>query len=66
MADLTPVPSDWVACEEPGPGPALEIRYLGSGGHLIRRGSTAVMTAPFFSNPSLLRVAAGRISPDFA
>jgi hypothetical protein len=66
LVDVTPVSSDRVACEQPGPGPPLEIRYLGSGGQLIRRGSTAIMTAPFFSNPSLLRVAAGRISPNFA
>ena len=65
-ADLTPVSSDRVACEEPSPGSPLEIRYLGSGGHLIRRGSSAIMTAPFFSNPGLLRVGVGSISPDSA
>ena len=65
-AVLTPVSNDQVTCEEPGPGAPLEIRYLGSGGHLIRRGSSAIMTAPFFSNPSLLRVSTGRISPNFA
>ena len=62
--DLTPVSNDQLTCEEPGPGAPLEIRYLGSGGHLIRRGSTAIMTAPFFSNPGLFRVGVGRISPD--
>jgi hypothetical protein len=65
-AQLTPVSNDQLACEEPGPGAALEIRYLGSGGHLIRRGSAAIMTAPFFSNPGLFRVGVGRISPDSA
>jgi hypothetical protein len=65
-ADLTPVLNDQVTCEEPRPGPPLEIRYLGSGGQLIRRGSTAILAAPFFSNPGLLRVGAGRISPDSA
>jgi len=65
-AKLAPVSSDQVMCEEPRPGAPLEIRYLGSGGHLIRRGSTAIMTAPFFSNPGLLRVGAGHISPDSA
>ncbi len=63
-ADLAPVSSDRISCRDPRPGAPLEIRYLGSGGHLIRRGSTAILTAPFFSNPSLLRVGAGRISPD--
>ena len=63
-ADLAPVSSDRISCEDPSPGAPLEIRYLGSGGHLIRRGSTAIMTAPFFSNPGLFRVGAGRIAPD--
>jgi hypothetical protein len=63
-ADLAPVSNDQLTCEEPWPGPPLEIRYLGSGGHLIRRGPTAIMTAPFFSNPGLFRVGVGRISPD--
>jgi glyoxylase-like metal-dependent hydrolase (beta-lactamase superfamily II) len=65
-AELAPVSNDQLTCEEPGPGPPLEIRYLGSGGHLIRRGTTAIMTAPFFSNPGLFRVGVGRISPDSA
>ena len=64
--DLVLVSNDEVTCSEPRPGPPLEIRYLGSGGQLIRRGSTAIMTAPFFSNPSLFRVGLGRISPDSA
>jgi hypothetical protein len=65
-AELAPVSNEQVACEEPQPGLPLEIRYLGSGGHLIRRGATAIMTAPFFSNPGLFRVGVGRISPDSA
>lgn len=64
--DRIAVSNDQVTCKEPGPGAPLEIRYLGSGGHLIRRGSSAIMTAPFFSNPGLFRVGAGRISPDSA
>lgn len=32
----------------------IEIKYLGAGGHLIRRGKDVLMTAPFFSNPSSL------------
>ena len=66
LADLTPVSNDQLACEEPARGLPLEIRYLGSGGHLIRRGSSAILTAPFFSNPNLFRVATSRISPDSA
>ena len=33
------------------------FEYLGAGGWLIRRGNDAVLTAPFFSNPALLRLA---------
>lgn len=32
----------------------VEIKYLGAGGHLIRRGKDVLLTAPFFSNPSML------------
>ena len=32
----------------------VKSNYLGSGGHLIRRGNDVLMTAPFFSNPSML------------
>ena len=32
---------------------AVQVRYLGSGGFLIRRGDAALMTAPLFTNPFL-------------
>jgi hypothetical protein len=34
---------------------AVELTYLGAGGFLIRHQGRAIMTAPFFSNPGLLR-----------
>ena len=49
---------------EPGYDSTLQIRYLGAGGVLFQRGRDSIMTAPFFSNPSLLRVALGRIEYD--
>jgi L-ascorbate metabolism protein UlaG (beta-lactamase superfamily) len=36
----------------PGPGPHVELLYLGNGGWLIRRGADAIATAPFVSNPN--------------
>lgn len=39
----------------------LQIKYLGAGGVLLRRGPDVLVTAPFFSNPSLLRVAFGEL-----
>ena len=36
----------------------LEVQYLGVGGFLLRRGDHAILTAPFFSNPSLAQVVA--------
>ena len=36
----------------------LEIQYLGVGGFLLRRGEHALLTAPFFSNPTLAQVVA--------
>jgi L-ascorbate metabolism protein UlaG (beta-lactamase superfamily) len=49
---------------EPGYATTLQIRYLGAGGVLFQRGPDKILTAPFFSNPSLLRVALGRIETD--
>jgi L-ascorbate metabolism protein UlaG (beta-lactamase superfamily) len=43
---------------------ALEITYLGTAGMLLRRGGDAIMTAPFFSNPNMLRVGFLPIGPD--
>lgn len=34
----------------------VQLQYLGAGGWLIRRGEQMLLTAPFFSNPSLKRV----------
>jgi hypothetical protein len=42
----------------------LTLQYLGSGGWIIGRGSDRIMTAPFFSNPGLIRTGIGRIAPD--
>jgi L-ascorbate metabolism protein UlaG (beta-lactamase superfamily) len=41
-------------CRDENDAP-VEFEYLGSGGWMVRRGDDAVMTAPFFSNPSLFR-----------
>ena len=51
---------------DPEPGdPAyqtkLQIKYLGAGGVVIKRGDDVLLTAPFFSNPSIPRVAFGKI-----
>jgi Beta-lactamase superfamily domain len=39
----------------PGGGDAVELTYLGVGGFIIRHGGHAIMTAPFYSNPGLVR-----------
>jgi L-ascorbate metabolism protein UlaG (beta-lactamase superfamily) len=44
--------------DEPS-GESVVLRYLGSGGILIRWRGHSVMTAPFFSNPSFARVGLG-------
>ena len=43
---------------------SLQIQYLGTGGYLIRRGADVLLTAPFFSNPSLTKVIFNRIASD--
>jgi L-ascorbate metabolism protein UlaG (beta-lactamase superfamily) len=35
----------------------IQFQYLGAGGWTIRHGSDVIMTAPFFSNPGVFRVA---------
>ena len=40
---------------------SLHIKYLGAGGLFLRRGDDVVLTAPFFSNPSLKRLIFWRI-----
>ena len=42
----------------------LEVRFLGVGGFLMRRGADAVMTAPLYSNPALLELPAIASRPD--
>jgi len=41
----------------------VQIRYLGAGGVVIKRGDDVLLTAPFFSNPRVLTVAFGEIGP---
>jgi len=40
----------------------VQVRYLGAGGVVLKRGTDVLLTAPFFSNPSMLRVAFGTIA----
>ncbi len=46
------------------PPDALQVQYLRTGGFLFKRGSDTIMTAPFYSNPGLLRVLFGKIACD--
>lgn len=46
---------------DPAYATTLQIRYLGAGGVLLKRGEDALLAAPFFSNPSMLRVAFGEV-----
>lgn len=41
----------------------VEFEYLGTGGWIVRRGNDAVMTAPFFTNPRVVRALALPIRP---
>jgi len=47
----TPIPPGDPAYET-----TVQIRYLGAGSVLIKRGADSLLTAPFFSNPSIPRV----------
>ena len=51
-----------------GPGESDFVRfvYLGSGGWIIERGADQVLTAPLFSNPSLLRTGLMPVRSDTA
>ena len=40
-------------------GHVVSVRYLGVGGFLFRHGDDVILTAPLYSNPSLVEVAAG-------
>ena len=46
---------------DPAYATTVQIRYLGAGGVVIKRGDDVLLTAPFFSNPSIPRVAFGEI-----
>ncbi len=46
---------------DPAYATTVQVRYLGAGGVVIKRGDDVVLTAPFFSNPSIPRVAFGEI-----
>ncbi|MGH7390136.1 MAG: MBL fold metallo-hydrolase [Candidatus Rokuibacteriota bacterium] len=46
------IPQFDVPLATPPDGPHVELHYLGSGGWLFRRGSDAIATAPFVSNPT--------------
>lgn len=43
---------------------SMQIAYLGTGGYLIHQGERAIMTAPFFSHPSIPKMLLGRIEAD--
>ena len=49
---------------EPAYEETIQLRYLGAGGYLIRRGKHAILTAPLYTNPGWLRVGLGWIAPD--
>ena len=52
---------------EPTPiAPELEVRFLGVGGFYLRVGDDAVLTAPFFTNPSMAEVTVGSVSSNHA
>ena len=54
--DFFPAPSPF-RIQPPVANPrGVKITYLGTGGFLIERGQSAILTAPFFSNNSLSRV----------
>lgn len=52
----TPVPS-----RDPAHATTLQIRYLGAGGVLLKRGDDAVLTAPFYSNPTFSQIVFGQL-----
>lgn len=52
----TPVPQ-----RDPAHSTTLQIRYLGAGGVLLKRGEDSLLTAPFFSNPSISRLVFSQI-----
>jgi len=57
-------PGDILPSADPQYRTHLQIGYLGAGGFFLRCRDSAILTAPFFSNPSLKRVALWRVSPN--
>ena len=53
-----------VGREDPDYTEKIQIKYLASGGLLIRRGEQAILTGPFFSNPTLKRLLLLSIRPN--
>lgn len=53
-----------LAVGDPAFATHLQMRYLGAGGVLLKRGDDAIVTAPFFTNPSIARVAFATVHPD--
>jgi hypothetical protein len=47
-----------------GTKPPIELHFLGADGFLVRRGTDAFMTGPFYSNPSLLEAGPQEIHSD--
>jgi hypothetical protein len=56
-AGATPIPPG-----DPSYETTVQIKYLGAGSVLIKRGSDSLLTAPFFSNPSIPRVIFGELT----
>lgn len=54
------VPRTCCRADQGGP---IDFEYLGSGGWMIRRGEDAVLTAPFFTNPRVIRAVLLPIRP---
>ena len=57
-------PEEALPSDDPQHRIHLQVCYLGAGGFLLRCRDSALLTAPFFSNPSLKRLALWRISPN--
>lgn len=48
----------------PTPFPKLQVRFLGVGGFRFQVGDDAILTAPLFTNPSMVDVTVGQIATD--
>lgn len=67
-APAAPPPSSPAPAEEarPAPPPPLRARFLGVAGFLIERGDDAILTAPLFTRPSMIKVMTGEIASEGA